>query len=715
MVSKFFGFGKSKQSGRSEQQAPAVSSAPSSRSSPAPSISGEHDVNEDLVSQVTTSLQSSSIFSKGRHTIGTGTSSNLTDGSSLFDKGLGLTAIDENDSHGRSTVGKPLRVLDYERLTSLNPVIEEESVSMKEYNDDHSGLASGSGSGMGSGNVSASANSTLSKHNAGLNSSRRSERHYSTTSLEVLDNELKLLNENLVSLMDDIHQNVTNVSKAVIQAIEFFKKFLPDTNRVTYTVTMSNSLQLRSITKIVSHFVDNLLNASAFQNSRSILLKAYFSFLQKLNINVFEDQMDNIHTLPTMRNFAIDDKCALPNMDKISLIVDEIVRCDPSCISDQDGAFIAPVLRGLSRKSAILTVMFGLPNPQQEHHDMIKALFSTFPDLHFYCVKDYIKPCAEVLSGISPEMKAKPMETTKAPTFVPPFRVPIDAFSPPISLSISTQESQKMTGTLGGYLYPKIPKNDPKFAQFADATFAVTCAHVVLSENQDYPYVSAPSALLQNTYKNSLMEERQHYSITSPEYDGFNQELQRVESNLKWQSDHKFGQVVWGERSIVDKSLSDFAIIKVNPEFTCQNYLGDDINGLPDPALRFRNLYVTEKIENVKPGANVFKIGATSNYTTGKVNGTKLVYWADNRIQSNEFVISSPQPLFANAGDSGAWVLSKLDGKLGLGVAGILHSYDGELKQFGLFTPIQTILTRLQAVTGVEWDINPPPVASTTD
>ena len=692
MVSKFFGFGKSskKSSSGSEQSHADISTRSSSSSSSSSSLAAEAlDQNEDLVSQVTTSLQSSSIFSKGRNTFHTGASSTLTDTSSSFDKNLGSKhgGIKNNDhSVSNSTVGKPLRVLDYERLTSLNPVIEEEDTSLMDYGDDHSGSGS------------------LLKHGS-FGSSRKLER-YPTTSLESLETELKRLNENLVALMDDIHQNITNVSKAVIQAIEFFKKFLPETNRITYTVTMANSAALRSIAKIVSHFVDNLLNAPAFQNSRSILLKAYLAFLQKLNINVFEDSMDNLHALPTMRNFAIDDKCGLPNMDKLSTIVDEIVRCEPSGISDQDGAFIAPVLRGLSRRSAILTVMFGLPNPQQEHHDMVKALFSTFPDLHFFCVKDYIKPCAETIPK-PPTHISKPMETAKIPSFVPPFRVPIDALSPPISISISTEETQKMTGTLGGYLYPKISKTDSKFAQFSNAAFAVTCAHVVLSENQDYPFVCTPSTLLQNTYKKSLSEEREQYSKHSVEYDGFNQELQRIESNLQWQSDHKFGQVVWGERSVIGKSLSDFAIIKVNSEFSCENFLGDDLNGLPDPALRFKNLYVTEKVENVKPGANVFKIGATSKYTTGKINGLKLVYWADNRIQSNEFVVSSPQPLFANAGDSGAWVLTKLDGKLGLGVAGMLHSYDGELKQFGLFTPISTILERLQTVTGVEWDIHP--------
>lgn len=41
----------------------------------------------------------------------------------------------------------------------------------------------------------------------------------------------------------------------------------------------------------------------------------------------------------------------------------------------------------------------------------------------------------------------------------------------------------------------------------------------------------------------------------------------------------------------------------------------------------------------------------------------------------------------------------------GLGVLGMLHSYDGEYRQFGLFTPIDDIMERLEAVTGVEWGV----------
>ncbi|GME82277.1 unnamed protein product [Ambrosiozyma monospora] len=41
----------------------------------------------------------------------------------------------------------------------------------------------------------------------------------------------------------------------------------------------------------------------------------------------------------------------------------------------------------------------------------------------------------------------------------------------------------------------------------------------------------------------------------------------------------------------------------------------------------------------------------------------------------------------------------------GLAVVGMLHSYDGEFKQFGLFTPIDNVLDRLEEVTGISWGV----------
>ncbi|KAF5092446.1 hypothetical protein D0Z03_002856 [Geotrichum reessii] len=132
-----------------------------------------------------------------------------------------------------------------------------------------------------------------------------------------------------------------------------------------------------------------------------------------------------------------------------------------------------------------------------------------------------------------------------------------------------------------------------------------------------------------------------------------------------------------------------------------------------------------------------------------------MVYWADGRLQSSEFVVASDGPGFARGGDSGAWILHKtkdddddelnisgneedsnlteklsdfsstnpnstvslgianttgtlptdLNSGPSLGVVGMLHSYDGERKEFGLYTPMTTILNRLEEVTHVKWGI----------
>lgn len=634
-------------------------------------------------SRATSSFGTSSVFSRSRQTGGTGASS-ATSGSTYNRGKHGNT----HTSGSRfEDVGKPLRMVDHEKFSYLNPVPEEEGP-----NESNTVKEEG-----GEGTQSSTANSTHARAKV-------------SRALDEVENELNILEDKLVGLMDDINQNVTSISKAVMQAIEFFKQFLPSSSvKGFYRVTFERYSSLRNIGKIFLHFMDNLLISEAFGNSRSILIRRYVHFLKRLNINVFEGAESESQTLPCLSNFCIDADCNLPNRTTIGKIIDEIVSSDPLLISDCDGAFIAPILRGLSRKSALLTVMFGVPSPQQEHYDIVKALYCLFPDVHFFCIKDCIKPCAEVMGSVPRPMAANTLSNTPAASFQfsPPYRLAPDALSPPMSMSLSSSFSSKTSGTLGGYLFPQIEKGS-KLSHFSGASFAVTCSHVVLSESQDYPYVSIPSKVLQNTYMNTLIEESHRYAKDSPEEKAFVGESLRIQENMKWQEENKFGQVVWGERSIVNQRLSDFAIIKVGSQYKCENCLGVGLTGVPDPTLRFQNMYVKQKILNLKPGMRVFKIGAATNYTSGSVSTARLVYWADGKLQSSEFVVSSPLPLFASAGDSGSWILTKLETKVGLGVVGMLHSYDGENRQFGLFTPIGDILERLQSVTGVMWDIDCP-------
>lgn len=640
----------------------------------------------DYSSMAASSLVSSSVFSKGRHTSGTGASSST--GGSIHNKRTGGALGSQIDD-----VGKPLRVVNSEKFNYLNPVFEEE-VSTE-----------GSLPSEDTSYVSQGAQSSHTRQRRADSSSKTSR------SLDQVRNELNILEDNLVGLMDDIHQNVTSISKAVIQAIEYFKQFLPTLNsKLSYTLAFERYPSLRVITKVFLHFMDNLLLSEAFGNSRSILMRRYLYFLEKLNISTMEDLTAESQLMPCLTNFCIGSSCNLPHRDNINKIIDEIAKSDPGLVADQEGAFMAPILRGVSRKSALLTVMFGVPNPQQEHQEIVKALYSLFPDVHFYCVRDYIKPCAEVMNSVAEPMSLNPpLAASPSPFhFSPPYMLSSDPLRPPISMSLSSDHSSKITGTLGGYLFPQIEKGS-KLSQFAGASFAITCSHVVLSESQDYPYVSIPSTVLQTSYKETLFEESKRYPKDSIEEKTFLNEIKRIDGNMKWQEENKFGQVVWGERSIVNKKLSDFAIVKVGSQFKCENCLGVGLTGIPDPTLRFQNMYVKEKVLKLKPGLQVFKIGAATNYTSGSVNAAKLVYWADGRLQSSEFVVSSPMPLFASAGDSGSWILTKLENRLGLGVVGMLHSYDGEQRQFGLFTPIGDILERLHTVTGVLWDIDASP------
>jgi Peptidase family S64 len=483
----------------------------------------------------------------------------------------------------------------------------------------------------------------------------------------------------------------------------------------TGSVSLHSEPSIAQILKASLHFTDTLLRSVQHQRLKMYILRSLYQLGAKLKL-----VSPTLGTVPYPSNFSVGSIEELPAQTVLNTLMERVIGLsDSSNISEQEGAFIAPVLRGLSPEFSVLTLSFGFPKPLSEHYDMINSMYDTARDIHIYCQKNYIRTCH---GG-----------------FKAPYRIPVDPQSPPISVSLATSNASKISGTLGGYLYPKVDSNDPSLAEYAKSTFAITCAHVCLSENSDsgssYPYVSVPSPVLINYYRNALEAEKAKFPLNSVERKEFQKAIVAVEKSFKEaQSNEPFGQVVWGERTIIDGSISDLAILKCSKDLKCRNYLGEDVSFSEyDPALMFGNLYVKKIIRKTIPGMNVFKYGSTSKYTTGKVNGPRLVYWADGKMQSSEFVVASDSPLFASGGDSGAWVLQKAEDEIleeedsansntvenlsdhgssitsrgsgGLGVVGMIHSYDGERKEFGLFTPITTVLDRLEAVTHIKWGI----------
>lgn len=690
------------------------------------------DNRSDKVS-INISDKSSSIFSKSKLTYSSSKiSSNLSHSLHSYGKSTPL-----NGGNTYNDLGKPLRVVDTTKQQFNLGTVEEDTTSLSNEgtniipsNNNTNNSTNNNNTNSSNENLPSTIPSSTMRQDIipSTTTEHDSTRHVAPTSFvssnkdcfslpelnqtktSPFQHHLYNLETNLIELVDDIHQNVINISKAVIQAVEYFKDFsLMDENTMIPNISTENSQSLRHITKIVFHFLDNLLISEGFANSRSILLKRYMQFLSKLNIQVFDDTIPMTKTLPYVKNFCIDSKSILPNTDKLETIINELLNSDGDIISDQEGSFIAPIKRGLCPRASILSIVFGIPNLQQEHYEMIKVMYSLFPDIHMYIIKDSIQPCAAKVGNALPQAFNELMSSHNIddiPEFSPPYTVAETPLQPPISMSISANGNSKMTGTLGGYLFPQIDSNS-KLSQFAGSSFAITSAHVVLSESQDYPHVSVPSTVLQTTYIKTLLNEGKRYPKNSKENLAFLKEAQKVENNIKWQNDNKFGQVVWGERSIINQRLSDFAIIKINSNYKVENCLGNKLNFVKDPTLKFQNTYVKKKFMKLNAGLNVFKIGASSNYTSGQINGTRLVYWADGKLQTSEFVVASPLPLFATAGDSGSWILAKSEDYLGLGVVGMLHSYDGSQQQFGLFTPIGDILERLHDVTGVQWDIDP--------
>lgn len=538
--------------------------------------------------------------------------------------------------------------------------------------------------------------------------------HQSSFSLhfaELIEKELKRLEETLLIYLDQANNGITDIGVLAGYVSNAFTTTLavPVMQNVPAgLISIYSEPAISTIIKIALHFVDNLLVASPLHRQRAILLqKLYFLGIQ---LKILSASRGSPPQQP--KNFAVGSISELPSEKHIQQILDAAASHASESTHDQSGAFIAPVLRGLAPEFSVISLVFGYPDLRQDHIDQIVPLTYIRPDVHFCCQRNYITTCASVGFSSSPEIGV----------FKSPFRMPVNPRMPPISMSLSRQNNPMVSGTLGGYIYPQVESGNNDLGNFAKSTFAITCAHVCLEsdagENQGAP-VAVPSTHLSSAYRKALLMQSDRYRPGSLEHETYRRAIKDLDKKTVFNhSAGSFGQVVWGERTVIGKQLSDVAIIQCNSKLQCRNYLGDDVAFSEyDPALMFGNLFVRSVVEKPTRGMEVFKYGSTTKYTSGQLNGLRMIYWSDGKLQSSEFVVSSKNPGFASGGDSGAWILHKdcnnsSDGYVNddnaepsLGVVGMLHSFDGERQEFGLYTPMTSILSRLQEVTNIKWGI----------
>lgn len=584
--------------------------------------------------------------------------------------------------------------------------------------------------------------------------------------------------------------SVSNLSNTTLSFINSLKEHNNSVHSMkvggSWLFDSYNNANVRRILKVFLHFYDNLLNDEAYLQLKLILSRDFNDFCTTLATPLPEYPKNPYCGSKSPQNMAIgcNDGKPYPNEAILARILDRI-SCSPMRINEQNGSFIAPILRGISKSMCVICLYFGYPNIEDRHVREIASIRDLFDDVHVVLAKNRID-----LASLGPSPVEQSNQQAMNPhsylqKFKLPFRYPADPKKPPMSLSLSAESSARLSGTMGGFLYPIIDKKkQAHLLSYADSKFSISCGHVCLDGRigEEYPQISSPLSVLIGLYKKALMNEFEKTSLDETSQSitasriAYGSVLKQIDSvfpartvktidpiskrqitETKNFPKHRFGQIIWGERALipakitsnaktfVEKRLSDLAIIKVNKAFQCdQNYLGDDIafNEF-DPALIFDNLYVRQVVDlqryakevnsrtvkevdsfvSTSPmrytnstnhrGLPVFKYGSTTKLTKGNLNGIKLVYWMDGAIHSSEFVVNSVESTtsFAAGGDSGAWILSKLEdvkGSLsnkGLGVIGMLHSYDGEYKQFGLFTPMTEILERLAEVTQIPWGV----------
>ncbi|OBA19911.1 peptidase S64 [Metschnikowia bicuspidata var. bicuspidata NRRL YB-4993] len=605
--------------------------------------------------------------------------------------------------------------------------------------------------------------------------------------LRLISDKLHVLWQDISFLLSQYTNSVSTLSTTVIGIINFFEEYIKFMNSVPFLVLWSfnsyNNDDVRRILKTYLHFYDNLLQDDAYVKLKLLMCKTFNDFNRTLKSTTIYSAQLALASMTRPCNYAIGVNDGKPHKNEGSIrkIMAKISSYDFG-VNEQNGSFIAPIARGISKDMNVLCLYFGYRTIGNHHSTIATTIQDFYDDIHVIVAKNRIELGAATVSSQKTETFVSQEPTDFSHKFKLPFRTPLDPSRPPMSLSLSTETSARISGTMGGFIYPIIDKQQlPHLRSYANSKFAISCGHVCLEtkgEGPDYPYISSPLAVLISLYKHALLSEHDKFSTQ-----GY---ISRIDSHVAYSSiinqidelfpmkkvkslavqgesakknlpKTRFGQIIWGERTLIqaknykdgallqDKRLSDLAIIKVNKMIHCdQNYLGDDVafNEF-DPSLMFENLYVRRMIDlrrhtkeselnSVREvdsmvststrngdgtfnmnGIPVFKYGSTTKFTKGNLNGIKLVYWMDGAIHSSEFVVNSAESTtsFAAGGDSGAWILTKLEdvrGSLetkGLGVAGMLHSYDGESRQFGLFTPMTEILERLEEVTKIKWGV----------
>lgn len=569
-----------------------------------------------------------------------------------------------------------------------------------------------------------------------------------------------------------------------------------------YIFTSYNSSSLRKILKIYLELYDNLLTDQVYIKLKLLLVKNFNDFAMLLNsqeMNQISEEMIKPKNYP----IGSSKGKLLPNEEILVRIMEKVSHSNLSMKEQNGSFIAPITRGISNNLNILCLYFgypepteyhHSLTQSLRELYDdvhvvLAKNQIELASATRVDAASTFNKPAA--FNDGFPQLQAQNTQKFKLP-----FRVPTDIHHVPMSMSISIENATRTSGTMGGYIYPIIDlQKQPHLKSYANSKFAISCGHVCLdSDNpENYPNVSSPSSVLISLYKQALTEQY-HKSLNrnnstagvpSETRVAFGAVLQQLEemfplkqikksstrnNNSAYKDDYevrnlpkyRFGQIIWGERTliklngdtngnssnnhqinemsgIVEKKLSDLAIIKVNKKLKCEhNYLGDDVQfNEYDPSLMFDNLYV-RKVINLKRyvpkvintaiedvdsdvsnnseiqtyfGIPVFKYGSTTKYTKGHLNGIKLVYWLDGAIHSSEFIVNSIEAnsSFASGGDSGSWILTKLDdiedNSKGLGVLGMLHSYDGEFKQFGLFTPMTEILLRLEEVTNIKWGV----------
>ena len=159
----------------------------------------------------------------------------------------------------------------------------------------------------------------------------------------------------------------------------------------TWDYNSYNNDDVRKLLKTYLHFYDNLLREDAYVRLRLLLCKTFNDFNLTLKSSTKRMLKPAMSGMLKPCNYAIgvNDGKSLKNEESLRNIMAKIANHGFS-LNEQNGSFIAPIARGISKDMNVLCLYFGYRSIGEHHSRIAASIQEFYDDIHVIVAKNKI-------------------------------------------------------------------------------------------------------------------------------------------------------------------------------------------------------------------------------------------------------------------------------------------------------------------------------------